>query len=79
MPLHDFHCRKCEMNFDRLVRGDTPITCPGCGSDQVDKLLSAPQAPGRSKDIIAAGRAAAAREGHFSNYSASDQARTRRR
>ena len=77
MPLHDFHCRKCDKTFERLVRSDTQIVCPACGSDQVDKLLSAPQPPGRSKAIIAAGRAAAAREGHFSIYSAAERAKVK--
>jgi putative FmdB family regulatory protein len=78
MPIHAFHCRKCDNTFDLLIRSTTVAVCPQCASDELDKLVSAPMPPGRSKGIIAAGRAAAAREGHFSNYSAADRAKAKR-
>lgn len=75
MPIFDFLCTECRFEFDALVRaGDTP-TCPECGSGNVNKLLSLPAAPGKSKDIIAKARRQAAREGHFSNYSAAERPR----
>ncbi len=75
MPIYDFHCTKCEHPFEALVRAtDTPV-CPECGSGQVKKLLSRPAAPGKSKDVIASARRQAAREGHFSNYAASERPR----
>lgn len=76
MPLHDFRCTQCSHTFERLIRSSTTeVLCPSCGSAQVDKLLSAPQAPGKTKGIIAAARRQAKAEGHFSNYSAADRAR----
>lgn len=43
MPLYDFHCRRCEERFEEIVRNReqaAKVTCPGCGSDEVDKLPS---------------------------------------
>lgn len=75
MPIFDFHCKQCGSNFEALVRGSVFPVCPGCGSGQVEKLVSLPAAPGKSSGIIARSRAQAAREGHFSNYSASERPR----
>ena len=68
MPLYDYTCKKCGQTCELLVLSSTKIECPHCGSKRLEKLVSAPTAPGKSKSIIAAGRAAAAKEGHFSNY-----------
>jgi putative FmdB family regulatory protein len=42
MPLYDFQCRKCDHEFEALVRPqDTaPPTCPSCGSRDLERLLS---------------------------------------
>jgi len=40
MPLYDFHCRRCEHEFEALVRsGDVPV-CPQCGASDLQRLLS---------------------------------------
>ncbi|WP_018412922.1 FmdB family zinc ribbon protein [Methyloversatilis thermotolerans] len=76
MPIFEFRCRNCDKPFEKLVRGSsTEVLCPACGSNAVDKLVSAPMAPGRSKALIAAARSQAKKEGHFSNYSAAERAR----
>ena len=73
MPLYDYQCQTCGHHFETLVRaGSTPV-CPQCNSGSLEKQLSAPVAPGKSKAIIAANRARAAREGHLSNYAKSEQ------
>lgn len=73
MPIHDYRCGSCGAEFERLVRsGDCPI-CPHCGSADLERLLSAPVAPGRSAAIARAGRRAAAGEGHLSQYSAAER------
>ncbi len=41
MPLYEFHCSKCEQDFEELVIDDDPVKCPGCGSGKVNKLMSA--------------------------------------
>lgn len=46
MPLYEYQCRKCEQNFELLVRMDqAPGQCPHCGSTRLERQLStfAPQ------------------------------------
>jgi len=40
MPLFEFECGKCQAQFETLVRADTKVVCPKCGSPKVEKLLS---------------------------------------
>jgi putative FmdB family regulatory protein len=68
MPLYDFHCPDCAVDFELLMRvNDTPI-CPKCGSHTVNRLISRVSPPGKAKGIAAAARAQARREGHLSNF-----------
>jgi len=69
MPMYDYHCQACGHDFETLVRAGSTPACPQCGGTALDKQVSAPVAPGQSKAIIASNRRAAAREGHFSNFS----------
>jgi putative FmdB family regulatory protein len=40
VPLYDFHCRRCEHEFEALVRsGDVP-SCPQCRGSDLERLLS---------------------------------------
>jgi len=78
MPLFDFRCEKCQAVFERLVRFDVIPPCPECGSEAVERCVSAPRAPGQSAGLIASARQAAAKQGHFSNYSAADRAKLKR-
>ena len=73
MPLYDYHCPACGHTFETLLRAGSTPACPRCGSTALDKQVSAPVAPGQSKAIIASNRRAAAREGHFSNFSAAER------
>ncbi len=72
MPLYDYTCKKCGQTFELLVMSSTKISCPHCGGKRLEQLVSAPVAPGKSKAVIAAGRAAAAKQGHLSNYKKSN-------
>ena len=76
MPIYDYQCNACENVFDKLVLGSTVVTCPKCGSDNLQKLISKPAPPGQSAGLIKKARAQAAKEGHFSNFSASEKPRT---
>ncbi len=76
MPIYDYQCRECETVFDKLVMSSTVVTCPKCGSTNLEKLVSKPAPPGQSAGIIKRARAQAAKEGHFSNYKASEKPRT---
>lgn len=72
MPLYSYRCTACDHAFETLVRsGDTPA-CPSCGAETLDRLLSTPAPQMKSGRVIASGRAVAAKEGHFSNYSKSE-------
>ena len=74
MPLYDFHCNSCNKTVELLAKAGSTPACPACGGP-MEKQLSCPAAPGQSAAIIASGRAQAAREGHFSNYKASERPR----
>jgi putative FmdB family regulatory protein len=40
MPIFEYHCGSCGGDFDLLVRSDTSIACPECGSKKLAKKLS---------------------------------------
>lgn len=75
MPIYEYRCTACEAEFELLVRSDTVPACPQCTSQALDRKISVPAAPGFSKALLAAGRKAAAREGHFSNYSREERSK----
>lgn len=77
MPIYDYHCRECDKAFELFVRNDADLVCPHCGSVALDKLMSAPAAPGQSAALVAGARRQAAREGHFSHYAPAERPRTR--
>ncbi|MET0384749.1 MAG: zinc ribbon domain-containing protein [Polyangiales bacterium] len=72
MPLYDYRCPKCQSVSELLVSHTASPTCPQCG-DKLERLLSAPVPPGRTKDLVKRARALAASEGHFSNYAPSER------
>lgn len=73
MPIYDYRCNGCNKTFELLVRSSNVPACPVCGSMQLEKLVSCPAAPGQTAGIISQARFQAAREGHFSNYKASER------
>jgi len=50
MPIFEYRCKKCDATYEKIVfnREAPPPPCPKCGSDQVEKLISAPGACGVS-------------------------------
>jgi putative FmdB family regulatory protein len=41
MPIYEFHCHKCDQDFETLVmRSDDVIRCPKCDSKKVRRLMS---------------------------------------
>lgn len=75
MPIYEYHCDGCQRDFELLIRGSDEPVCPECGSRQLEKLVSRPTPPPQSPGIIARGRSQAAKEGHFSHYSAAEKRR----
>jgi putative FmdB family regulatory protein len=41
VPLYEYDCLKCAQRFEVLVRGPQTITCPSCGHDGVERVISA--------------------------------------
>lgn len=41
MPIFEYHCNGCGVDFERLVFGGETPTCPNCDSPEVNKLMSA--------------------------------------
>lgn len=43
MPTYDYHCQTCKVRFDRFLTyaeyGHHKVTCPSCGSDQVQRRI----------------------------------------
>jgi putative FmdB family regulatory protein len=43
MPLYEFTCEKCGATFEELVGAGLEglgLTCPECGSEEIEKLVS---------------------------------------
>lgn len=75
MPIFDFHCSECDKTFELLVRSSTLPTCPACGSPRLEKQVSLPAPQAQTPGLVSRARTQAAKEGHFSNYSAAERRR----
>lgn len=75
MPLFSFRCKACNHEFETLVRASEAPVCASCGSGDLDKLVSRIAPEGKSGQILKNARTAAAKEGHFSNYSKAERSR----
>ena len=77
MPLYDYRCTACGQQFELLVRSSTLPACPHCAATALERLVSLTAPQGSSQALIAAGRRAAAKQGHFSNYSKAERAKVK--
>ncbi len=41
MPMYEFHCKKCDENFEELASQNETVPCPSCGSQDTERLMSA--------------------------------------
>jgi len=41
MPIYEFQCKECSERFETLVRSSDVPACPKCGSENLQKLISA--------------------------------------
>lgn len=41
MPIYEFHCNKCNKDFECLLMGSDKPTCPACQTGDVTRLMSA--------------------------------------
>ena len=44
MPIYEYTCDACHVDFEMLVRGDEQPACPTCGSAKLAKQFSVPAA-----------------------------------
>lgn len=54
MPMYDFACRECEQVFEKRLRmsqASDPQTCPGCGSSDTRRHMSASFAVGGGSSL----------------------------
>jgi putative FmdB family regulatory protein len=58
MPIYEYHCAPCDLDFETLVRSDADLPrCPQCGAtDSLARQFSVPAAA----QVHGAGRASAA-------------------
>lgn len=59
MPIYEYHCKKCEKDFECLVFGSDTPKCPGCETDDVERLMSACGFVSRGTDGMTESRSAA--------------------
>ncbi|CCG09179.1 FmdB family zinc ribbon protein [Pararhodospirillum photometricum] len=73
MPTYTYHCVRCDEEFSAFVSGSSAApACPGCGATELERLPAAPAIGGAVRKGLEKARTQAAKEGHFSNYSASE-------
>ena len=68
MPLFEFRCEKCQNEFEELLfRRDeeSGVSCPSCGSERVEKLVSSFATKGQSEGPARMGKSCSSR-GSFS-------------
>lgn len=73
MPLYSYRCTACDCEFETLVGSGEEPACPSCGAARLERLISSGTGiGGGTAGLLRNARAAAAREGHFSNYKKSE-------
>ncbi|HYC31200.1 MAG TPA: zinc ribbon domain-containing protein [Gemmatimonadales bacterium] len=48
MPIYTYRCTACGTEFERLVRSDTRVACPGCQGRKLHRLMSLTARPAGS-------------------------------
>jgi putative FmdB family regulatory protein len=54
MPIYEYHCEECTEPFEVFVRSiSAPVSavCPHCGSEHVEKAVSAVSAVGGAESV----------------------------
>ncbi len=61
MPIFEFECRQCGLEFEKLVRragAVAEVECPACGSRKVDEKLSTFASVGKTTSTSSSGTCA---------------------
>jgi putative FmdB family regulatory protein len=69
MPLYTYACKKCDAQFELLVRSSDTPACPHCGSEDLQQQVSKICVEIKYPAIAKSWRRAAAAEGDLSNFS----------
>jgi putative FmdB family regulatory protein len=40
VPIYEFSCRSCGARFEELTKPHATAPCPGCGGEDVERLIS---------------------------------------
>jgi putative FmdB family regulatory protein len=40
MPIYEYECRSCRLEFELIVLKDTVVACPSCQGQDLERLLS---------------------------------------
>jgi putative FmdB family regulatory protein len=40
MPIYEYSCRECGVEFEKLVASQAAVACPSCASGQVIRRIS---------------------------------------
>ena len=53
MPIYEYTCQDCGLDFERLVLGRKTPTCPGCESERLERRISLPRVKSTSTHDMA--------------------------
>jgi len=53
MPIYEYTCRECGLDFERLVLGGRTPTCPACESEELERRISLPRVKSSSTHDMA--------------------------
>ena len=73
MPLYAYQCEACELEFELLVFASDVPACPTCASEKLKRQVSRISSDLKTPGLKKAGREAAAKAGHLSNFSAKER------
>jgi putative FmdB family regulatory protein len=55
MPIYEFYCDQCEVQFEELVRNGEKPRCPECSTNDIRRLLSSFAVHSSSPDLGGSG------------------------
>lgn len=53
MPIYEYTCQDCGLDFERLVLGGKTPTCPECESERLERRISLPRVKSSSTHDMA--------------------------
>jgi putative FmdB family regulatory protein len=51
VPIYEYVCQTCQLEFEQLVRGSERPVCPTCGAEELDKQFSVPAAHSSGSEL----------------------------